>query len=540
MDTKVIKKHKKGKQKKPKPINKRITPLIRMERPLRLVSPHNYPTNTFSKKRVSSSTPFNSLEQRRQVYPKNLSPQKNDIKFIGKFESGNLDSVFTRGDFAYEIHISPDPKHTAQWFYFKAENINPGKYTFIITGFHRDTGIHHHGVTPVALSVTDKKRGIGWKRIDSDINYWLSISGRPREYTMSFDFTVKKPDSIYFAYTYPYNYTDLNEFLKSLPNYVKITNILTSAGKLNVPMIFWDADKQKSYELPEKFKEIHHGKKPLIVIAARHHPGETCSSYAMEGFLEKLFNKMDPEATDIRNEYSFLIIPMVNVDGVVCGFYRPGLDGIDYNRVWKKKTKTQLGNSILSLLDALTETRKLVFFLDFHGHAGLFNAFTYTVKNRRIPLTDLASLFPRFMSKACPYFSSTSSYTLGPKAYDRTMRVALHHRYSVPFSYTLEMSIGGSTLTKTHNQFTPNEYREIGEATLTSMVQLLLNHREIKKQLLGIASPPKSNLQRDFASFSDFRIKRAKKIDEKIHEHRRRLKPRSANTSDVDDYDMEN
>ncbi|EAY01143.1 Clan MC, family M14, Zinc carboxypeptidase-like metallopeptidase [Trichomonas vaginalis G3] len=507
-----------------KPTIPRLTPSIRMEQPHLLVSPLNYPTFYFSKKRVSPLKPFKSLDKRRQIYPNNVAPSEGDIKFGGKFESGNLDRVYRRGNNSYEIHIAPDPKRTAQWFYFSAENIKPGTYTFVIIGFHRDTGIHHHGVTPVALSENDKRIGIGWKRIGEQLNYWLSSSGKPREYTMSFQFTVHKLDSMHFAYTYPYNYSDLQSFLRTLPSYVHITRNIFSPGKLNIPMIFWDADNQISSQLPEDPNQIPGGRKPLAIIVARHHPGETCSSYAMEGFLQKFFNKSDKEANEMRNEYSFLIIPMVNVDGVVCGFYRPGLNGIDYNRVWKTKSKTELGSSILDIIDSLTKTRKLVFFLDFHGHAGLWNAFTYTLTNDKVPLSELSPVFPETMSKVCQYFTATHSYILSPHAYDRTMRVALHHRYKVPFAYTLEMSIGGSTLTKEPNMFTPNEYRIVGSSTLTAMYEMLLLNENIKGKLDFKATEIDENVE----------IKHEKK---KHHHHGK--KHHSTNNSDYEYNDID-
>lgn len=509
MSSKPQKKGKKRSNKKQKPTSIRKIPTARLERSLLIESPHNYPTFAFSYKKLPSKTPFISTDPSRQVYPKNLKPIETDIIFSGKFESGNLDAVYTRGPNAYEIHISPDPKHTAQWFYFKAGNVHPGRYTFVITGFHRDTGIHHHGVYPVAYSINDSKKGIGWKRIGENMNYWLSISGHPREYTMSFEFTVTKKDTMYFAYTYPYNYSDLTNFLHSLPKSVAISYSLKSQGSLKVPMIFWDSDTRSFLEISNKANEIQPGSNPFIVICARHHPGETCSSFAMEGFMRKLFDESNPSSVALMRKFSFLFIPMINVDGVVCGFYRPGLDGIDYNRVWKKKSSTKQTSTIISIIDKIAASRKLVFFLDFHGHAGLFNSFTYTIKNRKYPLTDLAPIFPRLMSKHCPFFSTNLSHTLGPKAYERTMRVALHHRYGIPFSYTLEMSIGGSSLVRPTLQFTPKEYREIGQQTLMAMHEMLLVNKEISGHLF---QQPKHlpKLNRDVSSVASFKLNRVK------------------------------
>ena len=46
----------------------------------------------------------------------------------------------------------------------------------------------------------------------------------------------------------------------------------------------------------------------------------------MEGFINKL------KVT--TNNYTWLIVPMVNVDGVMLGNNRTGLLGYDFNRHW--------------------------------------------------------------------------------------------------------------------------------------------------------------------------------------------------------------
>lgn len=62
-------------------------------------------------------------------------------------------------------------------------------------------------------------------------------------------------------------------------------------------------------------------------------------------------------------------------------------------------------------------------------------------------------------------------------SFGSTMRVALHHRYQIPFSYTLEMSFGGLNIgPKSYNQLTPDSYREVGTATVRAIAVMLLEH----------------------------------------------------------------
>jgi murein tripeptide amidase MpaA len=75
-----------------------------------------------------------------------------------------------------------------------------------------------------------------------------------------------------------------------------------------------------------------------VVFLARQHPGEPQSSYVMQGILEFLTSE-HPQAQSLRKLCIFKIFPMLNVDGVVVGNYRCGLEGNDLNRKWAKPNK---------------------------------------------------------------------------------------------------------------------------------------------------------------------------------------------------------
>ena len=63
-----------------------------------------------------------------------------------------------------------------------------------------------------------------------------------------------------------------------------------------------------------------------IILTSRVHPGETNSSYIMNGVIEYLIG--DEEGAEfLRNTFVFKIIPMLNPDGVIVGNYRCSLVG---------------------------------------------------------------------------------------------------------------------------------------------------------------------------------------------------------------------
>ena len=56
----------------------------------------------------------------------------------------------------------------------------------------------------------------------------------------------------------------------------------------------------------------------LVVLTARVHPGETNSSWIMEGLLDYLISD-NFEAKELRANYVFKIVPMLNVEGTING-----------------------------------------------------------------------------------------------------------------------------------------------------------------------------------------------------------------------------
>ncbi len=107
-----------------------------------------------------------------------------------------------------------------------------------------------------------------------------------------------------------------------------------------------------------------------IVITARQHPGESLSSYMMEGFIEWITSE-DPEAQYLRRYCVFKVVPMLNPDGVIHGNYRSSLCGRDLNRIWNKASPL-LHPTIYhtkELIRKLQTRRRLHLICDLHGHS---------------------------------------------------------------------------------------------------------------------------------------------------------------------------
>ena len=72
-----------------------------------------------------------------------------------------------------------------------------------------------------------------------------------------------------------------------------------------------DNKKIKSVFYPVDEVIIGDIKLPAIIFIARQHPGETLSSFFIEGVIEEILN-----SKDILEKYCFVIYPIVNMDGV--------------------------------------------------------------------------------------------------------------------------------------------------------------------------------------------------------------------------------
>ncbi len=68
-----------------------------------------------------------------------------------------------------------------------------------------------------------------------------------------------------------------------------------------------------------------------MIIVGRAHPGESNSSYMMQGLIKFLCSD-SKTALNLRKNLLFKIIPMLNPDGVILGNYRTGISGKDFNR----------------------------------------------------------------------------------------------------------------------------------------------------------------------------------------------------------------
>ena len=61
--------------------------------------------------------------------------------------------------------------------------------------------------------------------------------------------------------------------------------------------------------------------RPVVVVTARVHPGETPASFVCHGLVDWLLST-SKQALQLRQAVTLVVVPMLNPDGVFLGNYR--------------------------------------------------------------------------------------------------------------------------------------------------------------------------------------------------------------------------
>jgi len=180
-------------------------------------------------------------------------------------------------------------------------------------------------------------------------------------------------------------------------------------------------------------------------LSARIHPGESNASWMMKGAIDFLVSQ-DPQAVELRNNFVFKVIPMLNPDGVINGNYRCSLAGCDLNRRWKYPSEI-LHPTVFhtkKLISKFSSERKLAIYCDLHGHSRRKNVFFYG--NNQVENPEASRVFPFLMSKiAQPHYSYDYSKFSVCKSKEQTARIAVWKELGAtnPNIFTLEASFCG-------------------------------------------------------------------------------------------------
>lgn len=160
------------------------------------------------------------------------------------------------------------------------------------------------------LVYSEKKaaeKDIGWHREGTKISYYRNgicknDSGKNTGYQKSYythTFTYNfehENDVVYFAYCYPYTYSDMVEDLNKISQDPIKSQFVTRKTLCNSLA----GNKCEFLTITSKQNPENMARRKGVIITARVHPGESVGSWMMKGALEFLTDTTSPEAELLR------------------------------------------------------------------------------------------------------------------------------------------------------------------------------------------------------------------------------------------------
>eukprot|EP01065_Artemidia_motanka_P046805 TRINITY_DN717_c1_g1_i6.p1 TRINITY_DN717_c1_g1~~TRINITY_DN717_c1_g1_i6.p1 ORF type:complete len:728 (+),score=189.15 TRINITY_DN717_c1_g1_i6:1075-3258(+) len=408
------------------------------------------------------------------------------LLFSSEFESGNLERVYQMYGFEYDLELASDAnaRGSTQWYNFSITNARPGVYQFNLVNFVKPTSLYNRGLRPCFYSRKAKR----WSAVGRNVCYFKNRQVRRDMrsatgadcYVLSFALELTDPKDVYYlAYCYPFTYTDLQIYLRSLEEasrrqgfYKLKREVLCETVQGRRCDLIKISKKEK-----KKLKAGEKAEKKYVVVTGRVHPGETNSSWVVKGMLDFLTsNKVWSQ--DLLEQYRFVFIPILNPDGVAIGNYRCDTNGYDLNRCWKTPSET-LHPTIYhtkAYIRKLLSKGEVAFFFDMHGHSRKQHLFMYgnSGKGSRYRLKGAPrhphaeKVLPYMLGKLCGEFSFQECSFHITKKKEGTARVVNWAELGVALSYTIEASFLGPTSLGDAN-FDINQYQELGMMVLRSV-----------------------------------------------------------------------
>ena len=399
----------------------------------------------------------------------------NDINDISITDRRNINknnsllNSFIRNEVIekYELFLHNDTNTSGytQWFFFRVSNTKKGKKINLnIMNLLRKRTKYSNGIKIWCYSRKNSEiNKIGWHHTTEEVKYYknflykLNKGKKEFYYTLSFDYTFQfDNDEVFFANCIPYTYTDLT---RDLNVYTKNENdkyIFFNRKKLCSTIIgneveYFNINNSSIFSFSTN-NNPNNKPKNGIVLFARQHPSETVGSWTLKGAMDFLMGESD-EANYLRDNFIFKIIPMINVDGVICGNTRTSLSGCDLNRRWSNPN-ILLHPEIYSAKEIIIEfckKYKIECIVDFHGHFGAFNSFFYG--NHKEDNLSSCKFFPFSCAKKSKVIQFEKSKFKMPKYKKGTGRINLFKELDVENVVTLETSYFGCNSGGYSNQY---------------------------------------------------------------------------------------
>ena len=156
---------------------------------------------------------------------------------------------------------------------------------------------------------------------------------------------------------------------------------------------------------PLKGEETQCYDKPTVFISSRVHCGETVASYFLLGMYNFLVSGCE-QSTLLLEKFVFKIVPCLNPDGCIRGYWRVDCNGVNMNRVYTDPDPVLFPtiHATKKAIEAEHERGKLFAYTDLHGHATKRGCFVFGNSSADSESHIQQMLFPKLMSLNCVNF----------------------------------------------------------------------------------------------------------------------------------------
>ena len=423
------------------------------------------------------------------------------VIFSSNFDNGNLAGV-EKGNRngEYLLWTAPDnygstyqSGHCA-WFHFVVSGLQQGTVLKLrIMNASNHGGLYKHDMRPVWKSMSGNKK---WSRLRLPVKF-SKVDGGAHLY---FEHTIDlADDKIYFAFTYPYTYTMVQDDLADLESktydimrpddiFTQREIVTTSADGLNVDLVTITSCEGADLEnredvLPGLFPNYNAVTQPrpptfpskeTVFLSCRVHPGEVPAQHTFKGMFDFLLDPKDLRAIALRKKFVFKLVPLLNPDGVYRGHFRMDQFGNNLNRYYTAPNPNAHPTIYAAklLLELYATKYNLGLYIDCHAHASKRGCFIYgnvlddlddQVQNQLF-CQLIAMNTPHFDYEGC-LFSREHMARIDPGDATKGLtaegsgRVATYLNHGLVHSYTIESNYNTS---KSGNEVSPTSIDPLG------------------------------------------------------------------------------
>lgn len=270
------------------------------------------------------------------------------MKISADFDSGNIEVKDASNPRHVLLAMRPDLRsHHFQWFHFKVDGMTPGS--------RHDFSLVNAGQSAYAHAWTGYNAAASYDQVN-----WFRVPSRFDENGLHFGLEPTQ-SHIWFAYFEPYSRARHDALIRQAVEAAGAEVVATgkSFEGRDIPLL-------KVSRNPQAQRRVW--------IIAQQHPGEHMAEWFMEGIIERLKQRQDPELERLLDAADLYLVPNMNPDGAYRGHLRTNAAGKDLNRAWQSASEAETPE--VHFVQQQMRRIGVDLFLDIHGDEEIPHVFT--------------------------------------------------------------------------------------------------------------------------------------------------------------------